>query len=220
MVRNTSKHKKTYSSDKTAVITIEAPDGSERVVEATHYIRSDDGTVSIYQGARSDGIDIQTHITRCVIDRVDELPSHAEAFSGLFDGVDEIETEDDDQDDEPELVTDGGQPIGAPITRTNPARREHGNQHYCETRGKTVYCGRLECPYCSDSDDDQEDGGDDQELIADGGQVIEPGDEVLHAGEQWRVARCNSTLVEIYRLGSVSEIVPVSAVEQIPEVQG
>jgi hypothetical protein len=163
MVRNTSKHKKTYSSNKTAVITIETPDGGERVVEATHYIRSDDGTVSIYQGARSDGIDIQTHITRCVIDRVDELPSHEAAFSGMFDDVPEIESGTDDEGD-----------------------------------------------------------GDGPELVSDGGQVIEPGDEVRHAGEQWRVARCNSRLVEIYQLGSVSEIVPVSDVAPAPEpeVQG
>jgi len=107
-----SNPKKTYSS-KTAVITIDVPgDDEARTVEATHFIKSDNGTVSIYQGRREDGIDIQTHISRCVIDRVDELPSHADAFSGMFDDVPEIETGDDDQeDDRGELVSDGGREI-------------------------------------------------------------------------------------------------------------
>jgi len=169
-----SNPKKTYSS-KTAVITIDVPgDDEARTVEATHFIKSDNGTVSIYQGRREDGIDIQTHISRCVIDRVDELPSHADAFGNMFDDVPEIGTDDNEgEGDSNELATDG---------------------------------------------DDQEDGDDDQELVADGGREIEPGDYVEHDGDRHRVARVGKSHCEIYQLGSVSEIVPISDVIAVPEV--
>lgn len=130
-----------FDNNKTAVITIDLPgDGDSRTVEAEHYIRSDDGTVSIYLSARSEGIGIQTHVSRCVIDRVES----------------------------------------------------HDN------------------------------GGEDQarSLVADGGRELVSGTDVIHAGAQWRVARCDGDRVEIYQLGNGSDIVPISTVEVVPEVQG
>jgi len=281
-----------------------------RVIEAQHYVRADDGTVSIYLSDRSEGIDIQTHISRCVIDRVDAHPDYDDAFTGLFDGTPIEWSGDDDQEEDDgrsELVTDGGRSIGAPVTRRNPDRRDRGNQHFCEIRGKMVYCSRLECPFCGDGNDDQDDGDGDQEdsddgcgcaccemgderaydvpsseeftemmdtvtesgitegdlveydgeeyrvrgwlldtliidvhgdgrheyidpddvevvhddrgeIVSDGGQVIEPGDYVEHDGDRHRVARVGESHCEIYQLGSVSEIVPISDVIAVPEV--
>lgn len=159
MVHNRSNGKKQGSIDnKTAVIKVEEPGGDVRVFNAEHYIKSDDSTISIYEGARSDGIDYQAHVERCTIDRVD---THEDDTG-------------DGGDEEHRLVTDGGRRIVAPIVGRNPDRRDTGNSHWCESRCKTVYCGRLECPYCEVSDDDQE-------LVTDGGRnVIEPGDYVIH----------------------------------------
>jgi hypothetical protein len=92
MQPNTSNGKKQGSIDnKTAVIKVEEPGGDVRVFEAQHYIKnSGDGTISIYEGPRSDGIDYQAHVERCTIDRVD--------------------THEDSDDEERRLVTDGGRP--------------------------------------------------------------------------------------------------------------
>lgn len=119
MVHNRSNGKKQGSIDnKTAVIKVEEPGGDVRVFEAQHYIRSDDGTISIYEGPRSDGIDYQAHVSRCVIDRVDTHDDDThddeednEYFHITAGATSPVFAEDDE---EHRLVTDGGRDVIEP----------------------------------------------------------------------------------------------------------
>ena len=76
-------------ANKQAIIKIDEPGSDDAlVVEAEHYIVNEETSiVSIYEGARSEGIDRQTHASRVSINRVETLPDFE-----FFTGVDEIST--------------------------------------------------------------------------------------------------------------------------------
>jgi len=144
----------------------------------------------------------------------------------MFDDVDEIETDDDDQEN-----GDGGN-----------AREEFEDVDYVRYGGEAyrlshvadadtlvldqVHENSIDAPAdeCTPADvrgnplDQEADDDDEPKLVTDGGQTIETGDYVEHAGERHRVARVGESHCEIYQLGSVSEIVPISDVIAVPEV--
>jgi ribosomal protein S27E len=95
--------------DKPALVLVALPGGSRVTLDATHHIINGD-TVSVYLGARSDGIDIQTDLSRCVIARGEA------ACDALGTNITGDTDTDEDADtgthaDENTVVVDGGRDV-------------------------------------------------------------------------------------------------------------
>lgn len=185
---------RTDLENKRATISIDVPGAdAARTVEAQYFIKnSDDGTVSIYLSDRSDGIDIQTHVTRCVIDRVDTHADKEDVCARCLERPVRLT---------PEGLCGPCHHLACPGCDTGHVGGYDGNNRCTE-----------ECGFFSNDDD--------PEIVTDGSIELTSGTEVLHAGEKHRVARVGATQCEIYQLGNGSRIVSIDAVELVPEVQG